>query len=83
MEEFQQRSNAVSLEKVKAYYRRLRYTKLGTASKPSCGLLTSTQDVFHLKGRVHPMVLPKQAESMHQMLFYALFFIFFFNYFNV
>lgn len=26
MEEFQQRINAVSLEKVKAYYRRLRYT---------------------------------------------------------
>lgn len=25
MEEFQQRTNAVSLEKVKAYYRRLRY----------------------------------------------------------
>lgn len=28
MEEFQQRINAVSLEKVKAYYRRLRYTQL-------------------------------------------------------
>lgn len=28
MEEFQQRTNAVSLEKVKAYYRRLRYTTL-------------------------------------------------------
>lgn len=28
MEEFQQRTNAVSLEKVKAYYRRLRYTVL-------------------------------------------------------
>lgn len=27
MEEFQQRINAVSLEKVKAYYRRLRYTR--------------------------------------------------------
>lgn len=27
MEEFQQRVNAVSLEKVKAYYRRLRYTE--------------------------------------------------------
>lgn len=30
MEEFQQRTNAVSLEKVKAYYRRLRYA----ASQP-------------------------------------------------
>lgn len=29
MEEFQQRINAVSLEKVKAYYRRLRYTFVG------------------------------------------------------
>ena len=28
MEEFQQRTNAVSLEKVKAYYRRLRYAVL-------------------------------------------------------
>lgn len=28
MEEFQQRTNAVSLEKVKAYYRRLRYAML-------------------------------------------------------
>lgn len=28
MEEFQQRTNAVSLERVKAYYRRLRYAAL-------------------------------------------------------
>lgn len=42
MEEFQQRTNAVSLEKVKAYYRRLRYAMLCTASQPSSGLLTST-----------------------------------------
>uniref|UniRef100_A0A671YAN6 Phosphatidylinositol-3,4,5-trisphosphate dependent Rac exchange factor 1 n=1 Tax=Sparus aurata TaxID=8175 RepID=A0A671YAN6_SPAAU len=35
MEEFQQRTSAVSLEKVKAYYRRLRYTMLCTASQPS------------------------------------------------
>lgn len=28
MEDFQQRTNAVSLEKVKAYYRRLRYAML-------------------------------------------------------
>lgn len=31
MEEFQQRTNAVSLEKVKAYYRRLRYAEPATA----------------------------------------------------
>lgn len=42
MEEFQQRINAVSLEKVKAYYRRLRYT----ASKFLNGIPT-TQDIFH------------------------------------
>lgn len=29
VEEFQQRTNAVSLERVKAYYRRLRYPMLG------------------------------------------------------
>ena len=29
MEEFQQRTNAVSLERVKAYYRKLRYATLG------------------------------------------------------
>ena len=28
MEEFQQRTNAVSLERVKAYYRRLRWARL-------------------------------------------------------
>lgn len=56
VEELQQRTNAVSLEKVKAYYRRLRYTKLGTASQPSCGLLTSTLDIqyFTLKGEFTP-----------------------------
>lgn len=34
MEEFQQRINAFSLEKVKAYYRRLRYTE------PAWGLVS-------------------------------------------
>lgn len=34
MEEFQQRTNAVSLEKVKAYYRRLRYAEPGAAPRP-------------------------------------------------
>lgn len=66
MEEFQQHINAVSLEKVKAYYRRLRYT----ASQPSGGLLTSTEDTFHLKGRVHPVVVHNQAETMLELLFY-------------
>lgn len=33
MEEFQQRINAVSLEKVKFYYRRLRYTVVSLISK--------------------------------------------------
>lgn len=39
MEEFQQRTNAVSLEKVKAYYRKLRYAeeKNQTAMTPSSG----------------------------------------------
>lgn len=59
MEEFQQHINAVSLEKVKAYYRRLRYT----ASQPSSGLLMSTVDTFHLKVRVHPVVVHNQAET--------------------
>lgn len=69
MEEFQQGINAVSLEKVKAYYRRLRYT----ASQPSSGLLTNTVDTFHLKGRVHPVVLHNQAETMLKLLFYFVF----------
>lgn len=34
MEDFQQRINAVSLEKVKAYYRRLRYTQHGLQYTP-------------------------------------------------
>ena len=70
MEEFQQRTNAVSLEKVKAYYRRLRYTMLCTASQPSSGLLTHTQDILHLRGRAHPLVLHKQAESTLCVWFY-------------
>lgn len=57
MEEFQQGINAVSLEKVKAYYRRLRYSP----SQPSSGLLTTSVATFHLKGRVHPVVLHKQC----------------------
>lgn len=54
MEEFQQRTSAVSLEKVKAYYRRLRYTMLCTASQPSSGLLTHIQDIFHLRRESSP-----------------------------
>lgn len=54
MEEFQQRTSAVSLEKVKAYYRRLRYTMLCTASQPSSVLLTHTQDIFHLRRESSP-----------------------------
>ena len=41
-----------------------------TASRPSSGLLTNTQDIFHLKGRVHPVVLHKQAETACRLLFY-------------
>lgn len=55
MEDFQQRTNAVSLEKVKAYYRRLRYLFYSTL--PLFTGFPGTEDVFHLKGRVHPLVL--------------------------
>lgn len=51
MEEFQQRTNAVSLEKVKAYYRRLRYVILYCVK-----FLTRAWDILPLKGRVHPVV---------------------------
>uniref|UniRef100_A0AAX7V4D4 Phosphatidylinositol-3,4,5-trisphosphate-dependent Rac exchange factor 1 n=1 Tax=Astatotilapia calliptera TaxID=8154 RepID=A0AAX7V4D4_ASTCA len=50
MEDFQQRTNAVSLEKVKAYYRRLRY--LFYSSLPLFTGFPGTEDVFHLKGRL-------------------------------
>lgn len=76
MEEFQQRTNAFSLERVKAYYRKLRYTMLCTATQPSSGSLTSTQDIFHLKGRVHSVVLHKQAEITLWLLFKCNFYSF-------
>lgn len=44
MEEFQQRTNAFSLEKVKAYYRRLRYAEPAASRSSHSG----TRDTFHL-----------------------------------
>lgn len=44
MEEFQQRTNAFSLEKVKAYYRRLRYAE----PAPSRSSHSGTRETFHL-----------------------------------
>lgn len=62
VEEFQQRINAVSLEKVKAYYRRLRYTMLRGFTAPH----------FNIKG-VHVVLLHKQAECAHLISFFRVF----------
>lgn len=69
MEEFQQRTNAVSLEKVKAYYRRLRYTKLGTATQCSCGLLTCTH--FTLKRELTPWSCLGKQKGCFSCCFYC------------
>lgn len=53
MEEFQQRTNAVSLEKVKAYYRRLRYAESAAARRGP----PAAPGAFHLfkKGKFSPL----------------------------